>query len=261
MAKPDPNFHFFLGRENTTYKGIRASEVPDPYGERNGLIPSLVVGPQLTMKTEKPVRWAKIIPPGMNDVPDFVSGERSDKIVRGSIIATEVEGGKRHILVSHRDEKAYYVLVRTGLKAVNGSIVQDRLNIQKDGSLVTHGSYSFDTGSIRIAAANNESDIQKVLGDPNANIGTVAAERLDSKAIGKRIPLLNCPQSSYVLWRMPYGAALLVRDVNGKLTRLVATKAELQVRDAIGYDAYFNGLEEGHRAMVHRERAKAAGAD
>ena len=258
MAQQRIDFHFFLARENTTFNGIRASEVPDPYKLRKGLVPSLVVGPQLKQKTDRPVNWAKVIPPGMEDSPEFFRprGSDDDKLVRGSIIQVGEGDEKQNFLVSHRDEQAHYVLVRSGLRRLNGSTVQDRLNIQKDHELVSHGSYSFDRASIRIAAAENEVRIGEIMSNPNLAIGTAVAERMDVKVIGKSIALVGgakIPETAYVLWRMPFGAVLLVRDVNGKLTRLVSQKDQLRPVDASGYAGLFDQLEEAHQ----RARIKA----
>jgi len=261
------DFHFFLGRSNSTVAGIRASEVPDPYAKRHGYVPSLVVGPQLKMRSERPVKWATVIPPGMEDSPEFFRprGSADDKLVRGSIVQIEEGGEKHNYLVSHRDEKAYYVLVRTGLMVQNGSTVQDRLNIQKDAELVSHGSYSFDHASIRIAAAENQSTIGEIVGNPNLAVGRAAAERMDVKVIGKSIPLVGgrkVPETAYVLWRMPFGAVLLVRDVNGKLTRLVAQKDQLRVVDASGYAKFFPMLEEASlKARLEEQARRRAAAD
>jgi hypothetical protein len=258
MAKPVPNFHFFHARTDSAIAGIKASEVADPYGDRKGLVPSLVVGPQLRLRTERPVKWARIIPPGMDDLPEYyrARGGDDDKIIRGSILTKDEGGKKKSFLVSHRDEGAYYVLVRTGLKVMNGSAVQDRLEIQKDSNLVSHGSYSFDNASIRIAIADNEAALG-VFTDPNASIGRVAAERLDTKVIGKRVNLIgggSCPQTSFVLWKMPIGAVLIVRDVNGKMTRLVAQKDQLRVADATGYANLFPKLEEAYAKAREKEK-------
>jgi len=249
------NFHFFLARGDSVFNGIRASEVPDPYGDRAGAIPSLVVGPQLRAKNEKPVKWARIIPPGLKDFPKFAAdGTRGEKIMRGSIIQVEEGDKKKSFLVSHRDEQAYYVLVRTGLMAVNGSTANDRLEIQKDGALVTHGSYSFDNASVRVAMAENEAELRQALTDPNFGVGRVEAERLGVKAVGRNIPLLGCPASSYVLWKMPIGAVLLIREVNGKLTRLVAQKDQLRVVDATNYSTFFDRLEENYKKLQAEAR-------
>lgn len=257
------NFHFFSARMDHTIAGIRASEVADPYALRQGVVPSLVVGPQLKTKNDKPVRWARIIPPGVNDLPRFEADRNTNghKIVSGSI-HQEKEGDKeRSFLVAYRDgEGAYYVLARTGLVVRNGSTMNDRLEIQKDGKLVSHGSYSFDHASIRIAAAENESTVDAALKDPNAGFGRVAAERLKTKALGKQIPLIGCPETSYVLWKMPIGAVLLIRDVNGKLVRLVAERTQLRYADATGHNGYFEDLQETFRLMQQKKRAEREAA-
>ncbi|RJQ35496.1 hypothetical protein C4556_00135 [Candidatus Parcubacteria bacterium] len=250
------NFHFFLGRNDALFNGIRASEVPDPYGNRAGVVPSLVVGPQLRAKNEKPVKWARIIPPGLEDFPKFAAdGTRGEKIVSGSIIQVEEGDLKKSFIVSHRDEQAYYVLVRTGLMAVNGSTANDRLEIQKHGELVTHGSYSFDNASVRVAMAENEAELRHALTDPTFSMGKVEAERLGAKAVGRNIPLLGCPASSYVLWKMPIGAVLLIREVNGKLTRLVAQRDVLRRVDAKNYGSFFDRLEDNYKKLRSDLRA------
>jgi hypothetical protein len=245
------NFHFFLGRLNHTFSGIKASEVPDPYGNRSGLVTSIVVGSQLRMKREKPVTWAQVIPPGLEDIPKIVGDRRgNDKIVRGSIIA---EDGK-NFLVSHRDEKANYMMVRTGLMAKDGSTAADRLEIQKDGKLMSHGSYSFDNGSVRVAMAENPNAIEKAMIDPGMSFGKVAAERMGAKAVGGRIPLIGCPESAYVLWRMPFGSVLIIRDVNGAMSRIVSHTDGIRRVDAKGYASFFEKLEESYRKQRDEQR-------
>lgn len=248
MAQGQANFHFFLGRSGQASAGIRASELADPYGMRQGLIPTLVVGPQLRARNDKPVRWARVIPPGTNDLPQIskLRGGEGDRILRGSIVIEQVDGKDRSFLVSHRDEKAYYVLVRTGLMSRDGSVLADRLKLQQEGPLVTHGSYSFDHASVRVATAENEAGLSELLQNPASGVGRVAAERLRYKAIGKSIDLgsgVRCSQTAYVLWRMPFGAVLLIREIDGKLTRLVAQKDQLRVVDATGYATFFDQLE------------------
>ncbi len=260
MAKnANPNFHFFQGRWERASAGVKVSEVLDPYMQRQGNVPSLIVGPQMRRKTDTPVKWAKVIPPGMKDLPQYdrPRGGDDDRIMRGSIVNVQDGGEQRSFLVSHSDEKAHYILVRTGLITHSGDGgMRDRLNIQKDKTLVSHGSYSFDLASIRIAAADNEDKIKDIVSDPSLKFGTVAAERMDVKVIGKRIPLMGggyCPQASYVLWRMPFGAILLIRDVDGKLTRLVSQKDQLRVVDAVGYAGFFSQLEEAYINLRRKE--------
>jgi hypothetical protein len=265
------NFGFFEARRDHVISGVRTSNLPDPYGVRKGLVPTLVVGPQMKAKSDRPVKWATVIPPGADDLPsiDRPRGGDFDRIVGGSIIKNvDGEGKEQSFLVSHRDENAYYVLVRTGLKVAfgpNGSDggMQDRLNIQKEHELVSHGSYSFDKASIRIATAENEAEIKELLDDPKRSLFTsVAAERMGVKVVGKSVALLGgrkCPQTSYVLWKMPIGAVLIVRDVDGKLTRLVSQKDQLRVVDASGYEKVFPMLEEAHEKarLAAREARKA----
>jgi hypothetical protein len=189
------------------------------------------------------VRWAKVIAPDVNDRPEF----RGEKIVRGSIVKTDGDAG-RDVLVAHRDENAYYVLVRTGLRLIEGSTANDLMALGASGiNLMSHGSYSFDTGSVRIADASNENDL-------GANIGRVSAERLDTKTMGRNIRLIGCPESTFVLWRVPVGAVLLVRDINGKLTRLVGEKDGLRVVDApANLGMFFDHLEVAHRQQRARK--------
>lgn len=237
MREP-ANLHFFIGREESTWNGIRYSDVPNLAGT---ILPSLVIGPSPRIKNTKPIKWAKVISPKLDDRPAFAG----DKIVRGSIVKEADE----HVIVSHHDEQANYVLVRTGLKVIDGSTANDWMQLMADGvQPKTHGSYSFDNGSVQIAFANDEEKLKQALTDPNVGgMGKVAAERLDAKAVGRRIPLLGCPQSSYVLWRMPFGAVLLVRDINGKLSRIVSHKDGVRRVDADKYDVFFEELEDAYQ--------------
>lgn len=234
-----PNFHFFGGRENTAFAGIRHDLAAVTVG--GVVLPSIVLGPK-PRNDGSTVRWAKVIAPDVNDRPEF----RGEKIVRGSIVKVGDSG--RDVLVSHRDEHAYYVLVRTGLRLIEGSTANDLMALGAAGiNLKSHGSYSFDSGSFRIADASNENDL-------GASVGRVAAERLDTKTMGRKMHLIGCPESTFVLWRVPVGAVLLVRDINGKLTRLVGEKDGLRVVDApANLGVFFDQLEDAHRQKRARK--------
>ena len=247
------NFAFFGGREDPVYAGMRHNAVPVPW-KGNVVIPSLVVGPSPRVERTRAPAWATIIPAKIGDAPRF----RGEKIFEGSIIEEATTSGKtEHVMVAHHDDEANYVLVRTGLRVIDGSTANDWMALQGAGiELKSHGSYSFDKGSVKVAAADDE-----VIKDPNIKIGKVAAERIHSKAVGKRIPLLGCPQSSFVLWKMPFGSVLLVRDITGHLWRLLSTKSSVQKKDAKGYDSFFDQLQAAEREIGHRQRAQAVGAD
>jgi hypothetical protein len=53
---------------------------------------------------------------------------------------------------------------------------------------------------------------------------------------------------------VPVGAVLLIRDVNAKLTRLVAQKDQLRVVEATAYGNFFELLQDAHFKAA---RAKA----
>src|SRR5262249_36170314 len=153
----------------------------------------------------------------------------SGRVMQGSILRTAEEDTARDYVVAYRDDDAWYVLVRTGLFAKDGDKgMADRLEIQKEHEIVSHGSYSFDTASIRIATGEDQVDGGV---DGGSFFSSVAAERMSVKALGGRIPLIGggyCPRTSYVLWKMPFGAVLLIREVNGKLVRLVSQRDQLR---------------------------------
>jgi hypothetical protein len=244
-ANQNATFHFVLGAGKPR-AGIQTSDLVDHRASHAVPLPSLVVGPQMRQRGDRPVRWAHVIPPKLDNRPDFAG----EKIVRGSIIKESSAGVERDMLVAYSDEGAHYVMVRTGLIAMEQNGHRSTANhlldmVGKGITPVSHGSYSFDAGAIRIATAD---DIN-LLNNPNMVVGQVAAERIDAKAFGRKIEHLGCAQSSYVLWRMPFGAILLIRDVNGILCRIESQKGGLRHVDANGsnFGTFFDALEDAYR--------------
>ena len=260
LRKP-ANFHFFQGHMADAVAGIRFDSIPDDLASHGVPLPSLVVGPS------RSTRWSKIIPPKLDDQPKL----QGDKVWFGSIVKEPMPNNierTRDVMVAYRDENAHYVEVRTGLRPIDvggaKSVGNHWMMMAREGIVPkSHGVYDFTKetlAAMRIAAADadaklNEEQLAAFLKDPNFKVGQVAAERMDVKTVGRRIKAIGCPETSFVLYRMPYGSVLLVRDIEGQLKRIISSKDGVRVVDAKGYDAFFDGLEDAHQKRVADARA------
>lgn len=264
-GRGNPNFHFFQGHLDDAFAGIRFDSIPDSHAAHGVPLPSLVVGPS------RSARWSKVIPPKLEDQPSL----KGDKVWFGSIVKEPMPdtNGTRDVMVAYRDEDAHYVEVRTGLRPIdNGgskSVGNHWMMMARNGIIPkSHGVYDFtkDTlEALRIAAAEADAKLSSeqltaFLKDPNFKVGQVAAERMDVKTIGRRINAIGCPETSFVLYRMPYGSVLLVRDIEGQLRRIVSSRDGVRVVDAKGYDGFFDSLEDAHRKRSADARAAKAAA-
>ena len=222
------NTFFFGVREENLVIGVTADIVADRV---NGAPrPSLIVGGR--SREGRPAKWASIVPASLSDRPQF---NQASKIVSADVALEDIPGGKqRSVLVSHKEGTDWLVLVRTGFRVGREGIMGDMMDLLNTGvTLKEHGSFSFDRGTAAFNVAKGRSEI--------ADFAKVAAVR-EGSTVGRRIPILRFPESSYDLWRVPVGAIVIVRDVTGKLFRLIGGKTSLQVVDADGYDSFFDML-------------------
>lgn len=257
-SKVEPNLFFFSGYMENVVRGVRFDEVIDPNGTHNIALPTLIVGP-------KSAGWSKFIRPGKGDAPLY----DANKIWRGSIIKDPNDANqKRDIMVEYRDENANYVLVRTGVRLVDRGGTLNKANFwqqlaDRDVKAVRHGAYSFDKEAVtrerpvRVATAEDiekiaEGKLSEIPINPLDGAGTVAAERMRTFVFGRQIKGVGCPETAFVLWKMPFGAVLLVRDVDGTMSRLVSEKLGVTRRDGVGYGEFFDELDQAY----HAARAK-----
>ena len=239
---PDANFGFLNGLRNadpedSLFTGIRSDFVPDEIQQKT--LPSIVVG---GMRQGKPQKGAKVLPTLITDRPVF---NKANKVVRGSVIDQSIDGGKaRKVIVSHKEGNTWYVLVRTGLRVGPQGTMGDYLDLSASGDLKSHGSFNFDrnTGAVKLAESREE----------NALFGSAEAQKL-WEAKGRKIPGTSFLDIDYTLWGVPEGAVVIVRDINGKMTRLIGGKTRLFIEDANGYDKFFDRLLE--EAVEARKRA------
>ena len=59
------------------------------------------------------------------------------------------------------------------------------------------------------------------------------------------------------MWRIPEGAVVIVRDVDGQMMRLIGGKVGVVVADAKGYDPFFDALLEADLADREQKAAIA----
>jgi hypothetical protein len=269
--KPEANWFFFSGHEESTVQGLRFLEEVDPNATHSIALPTISIGPTKA-------QWRKIIRALLGDSPLYDQG----KVWRGSIIKDPSDpDGKKDVMVGYRDENANYALVRTGVRAVDRGGAVSKANfwtlLAERGITqgVTHGGYSFDREAvqslktIRVATADDVEQIaagklKDIMTDPNSGIGRVAAEKVGLPiSIGRQIKGLGCPESAFVLWRMPFGSVLLVRDVDGRMSRLVSTKSGVRRVDANNreYAEFFDAFDKAYRAAVVDLRAQKASGD
>src|SRR6185369_6576121 len=266
-TKPEPNFFFFSGHEVSVVQGLRFLEEVDSHAEHSIALPTISIGPTRA-------QWRKIIRALLGDSPLYDQG----KVWRGSIIKDPNDPqGKRDVMVGYRDENANYALVRTGVRAVDRGGTVSKANfwtqlaergVQQG---VTHGGYSLDREAvqnlktIRVATAHDieqiaSGQLKDIMTDPNSGLGRVAAEKVGQPiSIGRQIKGLGCPESAFVLWRMPFGSVLLVRDVDGRMSRLISTKSGVRPVDANSpeYARFFDEFDKSYRAAM--AQLKAAG--
>ena len=265
--KPEANFYFFSAHEEEVVHGIRFDDLLEPGATHNIAVPTVVIGP-------KRAPWSKFIRPISNDAPLY----DHNKVWRGSIIKDpNDERQKRDVMVEYRDDESNYVLVRSGLRMIERGGTMSKGNFwqllaDQSKSAVTHGAYSFDREavqghkSIRIATAEDaeqiaEGKLRNVMTEPDFKMGNVAAERMGTLSIGRKIKGVGCPETVYVMWRMPFGAVLLVRDVDGKMSRLISSKAGVRRVDAPGYEDFFEAFDEAYRKAAAEAKAKEPTGD
>jgi len=266
-ARVEPNTFFFSGYNEDVVRGIRFDELLDPKATHNIALPTMVIGP-------KNASWARYIRPGKNDAPlyDF------NKVWRTSIIKDPTdEKQRRDIMVEYRDENANYVLVRTGVRLVERGGTSNKMNFwqqlaDRNVRAVTHGAYNFDKQaldqqkSVRVVTAEDiekiaEGKLSDVPIDVSKHVGSVAAQRLGEIKIGRKIKGVDCPETMFVLWNMPFGSVLLVRDVDGTMSRLISSKTGVERRDATGYESFFEDFDTAYRLAVAAAKAKEPKGD
>lgn len=167
-----------------------------------------------------------------------------EKAVSGSVITHQVDGKDFKVLAAYKENGIWYVMCRTGLLVKGGGIVSDLIALQDSGvNFKAHGSFSLDGGAVKVGSGKG------------IELAKVPAERM-RWFISRNIPGLDqIPQHRHDFWRIPVGAAVLVRDITGKLTRLVGEKDGVRVVDASGYNELFDGLEH---ARIEARKAEAA---
>ncbi len=240
----DANLYFFMPRGQGLTTGIRSDLLPDSVAKI--ALPSVVVGG--IARNGKLRKGASVVPALLTDRPLF---DQHNKIIRASAIDQDIGDGKtRKVLASHKDGNDWIVLIRTGFQFGPQGMMGDYMDLASKGELKAHGSFNFDkkTGAFKLAEGREE----------KADFGTAAAEKIGSVQ-GKNIRGLPYSPVNFDFWRIPEGAVVIIRDVNGKSCRLIGGKTQLLEQDATGYDKFFDRLFM--EDMEEREKiAKAAAA-
>ncbi|RJR13127.1 hypothetical protein C4585_02605 [Candidatus Parcubacteria bacterium] len=244
--------------------GIRFREEPNPELESKIPLPTMSIGPDWA-------KWRKVIRAVIGDAPSY----KDDKIWRGSVIKDPKDPqGKRDVMVTYRDENANYVLVRTGVRYIERGGTKSKANFWTELAErgvekgLRHGAYSFhkeavdNIRTVRVATAEDIEQIAagkmkdlRVHTDPK-DFGTVEATKVGAPITLGRNNKQGFPDSVFILWRMPFGAVLLVRDVDGRMSRLVSTKRGIEWKDATDYEDFFEDLDfQYHEAMKNLRQA------
>jgi hypothetical protein len=223
----DANLHFFMPRGQGLSAGVRADLLPDEIAKIP--LPSVVIGG--VSRNGKLNKGSSVVPALLTDRPLF---NQRNKIIRGSAIDQDIGGGKtRKVLASHKEGNDWIVLVRTGFQFGPQGMMGDYMDLAAKGVLKAHGSYNFDKkgGAFKLAEGREQT----------SDFGSVAAEKIGSVQ-GRKLSGLPYSPVNYDFWRIPEGAVVIVRDVDGKLCRLIGGKLGVLVQDADGYDKFFDVL-------------------
>lgn len=144
----------------------------------------------------------------------------------GTFQKLPTESGEKMFLTNKEaSDDAYYVHLQTGFSVgLNGQIDGHLNRLLLEGVQPTSfGSFSLDGASVQIEEAEG------------LELSKEQATRLRwSVSRGVR----------HDLWRIPSGAAVLVRDVNGIIFRIVAEGNDVRIVDATKYEKVFEDLED-----------------
>lgn len=229
------NLSFFDGRKDKATSGILLIPQEDAVtGKLSFAVP-------LDSLSRRGSRTVHSLPIDMKSRPEIVG----EKAMSGSVITQQVNGKDFRVLSAYKQDGKWYALCRTGLRVIRGGIVEDLIALQDSGvDFKAHGSFSLDGGAVKVGSGKG------------IELAKVPAERL-RWFVGRNVPGLdNIPQYRYDFWEVPVGAAVLVRDITGRLSRLVGDKDSLKVVDASGYQQVFEGLEAA-RVAANLAKAKA----
>ena len=225
----DANLFFCMPRGEGLTAGVRSNLLPDKFAKIT--LPSVVVGG--ISRDGKLRKGASVVPALITDRPMF---DQRNKMIRASVIDQDIGDGKvRKVLASHKEGNDWIVLIRTGFQFGPQGMMGDYMDLASKGVLTSHGSFNFDrdVGAFKIAEGREE----------KSDFGKVAAEKIGSVA-GKKIKALGYSPVNYDFWRIPEGAVVITRDVDGKMLRLIGGKAQLLEQDATGYGKFFDRLLE-----------------
>lgn len=252
MAMLKPNLFYHSGREGKDLRdgvllqNARYRDMPAP-------IPSIVLGGYHHGWVEK---GGRKIPVGLKAPPLIGSNGRA---LVGSIVEVEQIGAdgkthKRKQLVAPQEKGVWYLTCRTGLLGHGSGTKADYIKLLGDlqdtgGMPVAHGSFSLDGGAVKLAEGESA----------GVDLVEVKADRVVWGRSQRFLDGLGIPDSLFDEWRIPVGAEVLRRDIDGTLIRYIGGKDALLIADAKGYEKWFERLEEDRKTK--RAAEKAARAD
>lgn len=220
------------------------------YRQATNPIPSIVIG-EYNQRGGWVAPGGSKVPVSLQSLPKIGDG----KALAGSIVEIDWtnddgETKKRKELVAFQDGDAWYVLIRTGVLGYGRGVMNDYLKLlgelQETGdSIFSHGSYGLDGGAVEIGSGEGQLDIPDVKAE------------LVKHGRARNFLDRGIPAYTYRLWRVPPGAMLLDRDINGELRRTVGEPDTPRVVDATGYEQVFEDLEEKRRQERAAERKRA----
>lgn len=176
------------------------------------------------------------------DLPPTI---KEGKFINGGVAKIKTKkGGTRRLLTARlSDYDNYVVTTRTGLLALDGDIMNHLTSLSVEGvKLVPHGTFS-------LGGAKNVESVS--LGGeeiPEAKRIRWFVKRAQNfpSADGSQVYV---PAYRYDIWEVPVGGELLIRDIDGSITRLVARPRCLDVVDA---------PDNGHQIFDDLEAARVA---
>ena len=236
--------------------GIRKRDIKDKLSRVNIGLPTLVVGPT-PKKPGDLAKWAKLIPPDLQDRPEY----RGDAVAYGSVVDQTIGEIQRKILTSHQDpDGTWYIMVRLGLQYFgsegNKSMTNHLLALLGEEIIpVKPGVFSFNRQAIELAAARDETSLANMLGeDASVSVGHAVATRIDTDLSNRKRKFggLDFAASDFSFWKMPLGSSIICCDVNNRLFRVANDRRRTKPRgvdaNTLTYRQLFESLQRAAAA-------------
>ena len=211
-------------------------------------LPTLVVGPTPKRPSDL-AKWAKLIPPDLRDRPEY----RGDAVAYGSVVDQKIGEIERKVLAAYQDpDGTQYVMIRLGLQYF-GSEGNKSMNnhllalLGEEITPVKPAAFSFNRTALELAAARDETSLAQMLGDDTSvRMGHAEATRIDTDLSSrkKKFGGLNFAASDFSFWKMPFGSAIICRDVNNRLFRVANDRRRTKPRSVDANTPTYRNLFE-----------------